>query len=126
VIDKDAGAWVISFGWKCALCSEELQHRLRHAVSAATKERVQMLYWIKTQAIAKRQELSQRLGRDESTVYRWTSTAKARSRNPTKFFEFHLILKKVKKRDRKSYISLTVPNVKQVVSACRNSIMEED
>ena len=71
MIDKDAGAWVISFGWKCALCSEELQHRLRHAVSAATKERVQMLYWIKTQAIAKRQELSQRLGRDESTVYRW-------------------------------------------------------
>jgi transposase len=30
-----------------------------------------MLYWIKTQATAKRQELSQRLGRDESTVYRW-------------------------------------------------------
>ncbi len=51
--------------------SEELQHRLRHAVTAATKERVQMLYWVKTQAITTRQELSQRLGRDESTVYRW-------------------------------------------------------
>ncbi|MBW4628925.1 MAG: hypothetical protein KME49_26290 [Brasilonema octagenarum HA4186-MV1] len=34
--------------------SEELQHRLRHAVTAATKERVQMLYWVKTQAIAQR------------------------------------------------------------------------
>jgi transposase len=51
--------------------SEELQHRLRYAVTAATKERVQMLYWVKTQVIATRQELSQRLGRDESTVYRW-------------------------------------------------------
>lgn len=30
-----------------------------------------MLYWIKTQALATRQELSQRLGRDSSTVYRW-------------------------------------------------------
>ena len=30
---------------------EELQHRLRHAVTGATKERVQMLYWLKTKAI---------------------------------------------------------------------------
>lgn len=30
-----------------------------------------MLYWVKTQAIATRQEQPQRLGRDESTVYRW-------------------------------------------------------
>lgn len=30
-----------------------------------------MLYWIKTLAYATRQELSQRLERDESTVYRW-------------------------------------------------------
>ncbi|WP_375480572.1 helix-turn-helix domain-containing protein [uncultured Nostoc sp.] len=50
---------------------EELQRRLRHAVTATTKERLQMLYWIKTGAIVTRQELSQRLGRDESTVYRW-------------------------------------------------------
>ncbi|WP_375475235.1 hypothetical protein [uncultured Nostoc sp.] len=27
--------------------SEELQHRLRHTVTATTKERLQMLYWIK-------------------------------------------------------------------------------
>ncbi|MBG1261477.1 transposase [Nostoc commune] len=50
--------------WNYSSSSEELQHRLRHAVTAATKERVQMLYWVKTQAIATRQELSQRLGRD--------------------------------------------------------------
>ena len=30
-----------------------------------------MLYWIKTEAHATRQEISQRLGRNESTVYRW-------------------------------------------------------
>jgi hypothetical protein len=40
---------------------EELQHRLRYAVTATRKERVQMLYWIKTEAHATRQELSQRL-----------------------------------------------------------------
>ncbi len=50
---------------------EELQHRLRHALTATSKERLQMLYWLKTKAIATRKELSQRLGRDESTVYRW-------------------------------------------------------
>jgi transposase len=50
---------------------EELQHSSRHALTATTKERLQMLYWIKTNAIATRKELSQRLGRDASTVYRW-------------------------------------------------------
>lgn len=51
--------------------SKELLHRLRHAGTAASKERLQMLYWIKTNAIATRKELSQRLERDDSTVYRW-------------------------------------------------------
>jgi transposase len=51
--------------------SSELQHRWRHAVTAASKERLQMLYWIKIGALATRQELSQRLGRDSSTVDRW-------------------------------------------------------
>lgn len=50
---------------------EELKHRLRHAVTATSKERLQMLYWIKANAIATRKELSQRLERDASTVYRW-------------------------------------------------------
>ena len=34
---------------------EELQHRLRHAATGATKERVQILYWLKTKASANRQ-----------------------------------------------------------------------
>ena len=49
----------------------ELKHRLHHAITSSTRERVQMLYWIKSNAIATRQELSQKLGRDESTIYRW-------------------------------------------------------
>ena len=50
---------------------QELKHRLHHAVTCSTKERVQMLYWIKSGAIATRKELSQKLGRDESTIDRW-------------------------------------------------------
>lgn len=50
---------------------QELQHRLRHALTGSSKERLQMLYWLKSGAIATRTELAQRLGRDQSTVYRW-------------------------------------------------------
>ena len=50
---------------------EELKHRLHHALTASSKERLQMLYWLKNNAIATRRELSQKLGRDESTIYRW-------------------------------------------------------
>lgn len=50
---------------------DQLEHRLQRASTASSRERLQMLYWIKTKAIATRQELAQRLGRNESTVYRW-------------------------------------------------------
>lgn len=55
---------------------EELRHRLRHAITASNKERLQMLYWLKTEAIATREELALRLGRNESTVYRWLNRYK--------------------------------------------------
>ncbi|MEH2252770.1 hypothetical protein [Nostoc sp.] len=48
-----------SFQVEVCESQEELQHRLHHAVTATTKERLQMLYWIKVGAIATRQELSQ-------------------------------------------------------------------
>lgn len=51
--------------------AEELRHRLHHATTANSTQRLQMLYWLKTQAVATRQELAQRLGRNESTIYRW-------------------------------------------------------
>ena len=31
---------------------EELKHRLHHAITASSKERLQMLYWLKKKAIA--------------------------------------------------------------------------
>ncbi len=70
-----------SFQVEVSESREQLQHRLRHAVTATTKERLQMLYWIKTKAIATRQELSQRLERDESTVYRWLQRYKGLPKN---------------------------------------------
>jgi transposase len=51
--------------------TEELEHRHRRAVTAHTKERLQMLYSIKTEAVSTRSELAQRMQRDESTIYRW-------------------------------------------------------
>lgn len=51
--------------------TEELRHRLKRAITAHSKERLQMLYWIKTGVVSTRAELAQRLERDESTIYRW-------------------------------------------------------
>jgi transposase len=51
--------------------SEELKHRLRRALSVHSKERLQMLYWIKTGVVSTRAELAQRLERDQFTIYRW-------------------------------------------------------
>jgi len=51
--------------------SEELKHRLRRAVSVHSKERLQMLYWLKTGVVSTRAELAKRLERDQSTIYRW-------------------------------------------------------
>jgi putative transposase len=49
----------------------ELRHRLGRTRLASSKERLQMLLWIKTKRIQTRQDLCQRLGRDASTIYRW-------------------------------------------------------
>ncbi|MEG4633691.1 hypothetical protein QUB56_29645 [Microcoleus sp. AR_TQ3_B6] len=51
--------------------TEQQQHRLRPAVTAHAKERLQMLYSIKTGAVSTRSQLAQRIQRDESTIYRW-------------------------------------------------------
>lgn len=55
---------------------EELQHRLQRAVTACSKERLSMLYGLKTGAVSTRQQLAQQLGRNEATVYRWLSRYK--------------------------------------------------
>ena len=51
--------------------AEYLSKSLKNARTAFEKERLQMLWWIKTEQVTQHQELSRRLGRDGSTVTRW-------------------------------------------------------
>ena len=49
----------------------DLKKRLQHAREAIDKEKLQMLWWLKSGQITQQQEIGQRLGRDTSTVSRW-------------------------------------------------------
>lgn len=51
--------------------AEYLEKSLRHACSASQKERLQMLWWLKSGQVNQHQELGHRLGRDGSTISRW-------------------------------------------------------
>jgi transposase len=54
--------------------SESAQHleaQLKTARTASDKERLQMLWWLKTGQLTQHQEIAQRLGRDLSTISRW-------------------------------------------------------
>jgi transposase len=50
---------------------EYLEKSLKQAKSGAQKERLQMLWWLKTGQVSEHQELCRRLGRGHSTVTRW-------------------------------------------------------
>ncbi|UKO96279.1 helix-turn-helix domain-containing protein [Nostoc sp. UHCC 0870] len=50
---------------------EELEKAVKYAVEASSKERLQMLYWLKTGQVNNRRSLAQLLGRDEATITRW-------------------------------------------------------
>lgn len=50
---------------------EELEKALKHATTASSKERLQMLYWLKTSQVSSRRSLAERLGRDQATITRW-------------------------------------------------------
>ncbi|NJL09670.1 MAG: IS630 family transposase, partial [Calothrix sp. SM1_7_51] len=50
---------------------EFLERSLKRAKSGARKERLQMLWWIKTGQIRYRQEISRRLSRSPATPTRW-------------------------------------------------------
>lgn len=50
---------------------EELEKALRHAKTASSKERLQMLYWLKSGQVSSRRSLAECLGRDEATITRW-------------------------------------------------------
>jgi hypothetical protein len=45
---------------------EEQQHRLRKAITAHTKERLKMLYWVKSRLVSTRSELAQQIKRVRS------------------------------------------------------------
>ncbi|MEA5506350.1 helix-turn-helix domain-containing protein [Halotia wernerae UHCC 0503] len=49
---------------------EELEKAIKHVIQASSKERLQMLYWLKSGQVTSRQA-AERLGRDKATVTRW-------------------------------------------------------
>lgn len=50
---------------------EELEKALKHATTASSKERLQMLYWVKSGQVSSRRSLAEGLGRDQATITRW-------------------------------------------------------
>jgi transposase len=44
---------------------------MRQNLSGNSKERVQMLWWVKSDQVKEHQEIGRRLGRDGSTITRW-------------------------------------------------------
>ena len=50
---------------------EELSKALKYAKSASSKERLQMLYWLKSGQVTSRRSLAERMGRDKATITRW-------------------------------------------------------
>lgn len=51
--------------------AEYLEKSLKQAKSGVQKERLQMLWWLKTGQVSQHQELSQRLGRSPASISRW-------------------------------------------------------
>jgi transposase len=49
----------------------ELKKQLQHVREAIAKEKLQMLWWLKSGQVTQQQEIGNRLGRDTSTVTRW-------------------------------------------------------
>ena len=50
---------------------EELEKAVKYAAEASSKERLKMLYWLKTGQVKSRRSLAERLGRDQATITRW-------------------------------------------------------
>lgn len=64
-----AGRLVLEIGES----AEYLEKSLKQAKSASQKERLQMLWWLKTEQLTQHQQLSERLGRSPATITRWLS-----------------------------------------------------
>ena len=59
------------FKIEIAESEEELKKRLQTANLGNHKEKLQMLWWLKSGQLKEQQEIGKRLGRDTSTVTRW-------------------------------------------------------
>jgi hypothetical protein len=64
---------------------EQLRKRLQTTGLGNQKEKLQMLWWLKSKQIKDRQEITLRLARDTSTVTRWLQ--KYRSAGPSSLWE---------------------------------------
>lgn len=51
--------------------AQTLERQLKNSRTASQKERLQMVWWLKTGQVTQHQELAQRLGPDPATVTRW-------------------------------------------------------
>jgi len=49
---------------------QELEKALKHATTASSKERLQMLYWLKSGQVNSRQAVAELLGRNQATITR--------------------------------------------------------
>ena len=49
----------------------ELKKQLQHVREAIAKEKLQMLWWLKSGQVTQQQEIGKRLGGDTSTITRW-------------------------------------------------------
>ncbi|MEH2067512.1 MAG: helix-turn-helix domain-containing protein [Nostoc sp.] len=59
------------FNLEISESTEYLSKSLKNARTAIDKERLQMIWWLKTGQVTQHKELSRILGRDASTVTRW-------------------------------------------------------
>ncbi len=50
---------------------EDLEKSLRNARTASQSQKLLLLWWLKSEQVSQHQELSQRLGRNPSTITRW-------------------------------------------------------
>ena len=50
---------------------ESIEQQLKNSRTASQKERLQMLWWLKTGQVTQHKTLAQHLGRDGSTITRW-------------------------------------------------------
>lgn len=53
--------------------ADYLEKSLKQAKSGSQKERLQLLWWLKTGQVTQHQELSERIGRSPATITRWLS-----------------------------------------------------